>query len=67
MTGKMLYHLVLWDFECTMRKPEEIRFWIENEIGDYDGKSSRAEEWCKNASVGDVYDDEMIHIEVEEG
>ena len=62
----MLYHLVLWDFECIMRKPEEIRFWIENEIGGHDGKSARAEEWCRNASAGDVYDDEMVHIEVEE-
>lgn len=63
----MIYHLTLWDFECAMSEPREIRFWIENEIGDYDGKSSRVEEWCRNASVGDVYDDEMVHIEVEEG
>ncbi len=63
----MIYHLTLWDFECTMRKPEEIRFWIENAIGDHDGKSARAEEWCSNASAGDVYDDEMVHIEVKEG
>lgn len=65
--GKMLYHMTLWDFECTTSDSEKIRFWIENEIGDYDDKSYKAEEWCRNASVGDVYDDEMIHIEVEEG
>lgn len=62
----MLYHMVLRNFECIMRNPEEIKFWIENEIGNYDGKSDRAEEWCRNASAGDVYDDEMVRIEVKE-
>jgi len=56
--------MTLGDFACEMLKPSEIKFWIENEIGEYDNKSKRAEEWCDNASVGNVYDDGFIHIEV---
>ena len=60
----MKYKMTLNDFGCEMLKPSEIKFWIENEIGKYDAKSARAEEWCDNASVGDMYDDDFIHIEV---
>ncbi len=60
----MKYKMTLGDFGCEMLKPSEIKFWIENEIGKYDTKSARAEEWCKNASVGDVYDDDFVHIKV---
>lgn len=60
----MKYKMTLGDFACKMQKPSEIKFWIENEIGKYDNKSVRAEEWCNNASVGNVYDDDFIHIEV---
>lgn len=60
----MRYKMTLGDFGCEMTEPSEIKFWIENEIGNYDNKSTRAEEWCSNASVGDVYDDDKIHIEV---
>ena len=60
----MKYKMILGDFGCEMIEPSEIKFWIENEIGKYDNKSSRAEEWCNNASAGSVYDDDFIHIEV---
>ena len=60
----MYYKMTLFDFSCKMSKPSEIKFWIENEIGKYDNKSLRAEEWCKNASIGDVYEDDFIYIEV---
>lgn len=60
----MKYKMTLGNFACEMLKPSEIKFWIENEIGKYDNKSARAEEWCDNASVGNVYDDDFIHIEV---
>lgn len=60
----MMYEMTLGNFGCKMQEPSEIKFWIENEIGKYDNKSIKAEEWCDNASVGDVYDDDFIHIEV---
>lgn len=58
------YRLILGNLEAEVHEPEDIRFWIENEIGAYEGKAKKAEEWCKQASIGDVYDDEFIHIEV---
>jgi hypothetical protein len=60
----MKYKMTLGNFVCKMLKPSEIKFWIENEIGKHDNKSVKAEEWCNNACIGDIYDDEFIHIEV---
>lgn len=62
----MKYKMTLGNFSCEVQNPFNIKFWIENEIGKYDSKSERAEEWCSNASVGDLYDDDFIHIEVQE-
>lgn len=62
----MMYKMTLGNFACQMLEPSEIKFWIENEIGKFDNKSAKAEEWCNNASVGNVYDDDFIHIEVTE-
>ncbi len=63
----MKFKMILGNFMCTMGEPKEIKFWIENEIGEYEGKSTKAEKWCSKALIGDVYDDEFIHIEVLEG
>lgn len=60
----MKYKMTLGNFSCEMLEPSEIKFWIESEIGKYDSKSTRAENWCNNASTGDSYDDDFIHIEV---
>lgn len=60
----MMYKMTLGDFTCKMLTPSEIKFWIENEIGKYGNKSEKAEEWCNNAVVGNVYIDDFIHIEV---
>lgn len=60
----MKYKMILGNFECEMTEPSEIKFWIENEIGKYDNKSTRAERWCSNASIGDMYTDDFIYIEV---
>lgn len=38
-----------------VQKPEEIRFWIENEIGDYGNISVDAENWCNTSVVGETY------------
>lgn len=59
-----MYKMTLGNFSCTMLTPNQIKFWIENEIGKYDNKSLRAEEWCKNARIGDIYEDDFIYIEV---
>lgn len=60
----MKYQMTLGDFGCEMESPSEIKFWIENEIGKYDNKSVKAEKWCHNASAGNIYNDDFIHIEV---
>jgi len=56
--------MTLGNFECVMGEASEIEFWIKNEIGNYDNKAKKAKEWCDKASIGDMYNDDFIYIEV---